>query len=81
QALFLRPPRSSDPSQCDLYLWGYLKDRVYELPLPRTLVQLRECNNIVVMSTDEMMLQNVWNELDYCLEVCHITQGAHIEHL
>jgi hypothetical protein len=28
-----------------------------------------------------MMLQNVWNELDYRLDVCRVTQGAHIEHL
>jgi len=23
----------------------------------------------------------VWNELDYCVDVCRITKGAHIEHL
>jgi len=27
------------------------------------------------------MLQTVWNELDYCVDVCRITKGAHIEHL
>ena len=27
------------------------------------------------------MLQTVWNELDYCVDVCRITNGAHIEHL
>jgi len=25
------------------------------------------------------MLQTVWNELDYCVDVCRITKGAHIE--
>jgi hypothetical protein len=24
---------------------------------------------------------SVWNELDYCVDVCRITKGAHIEHL
>ena len=27
------------------------------------------------------MLQTVWNELDYRIDVCRITKGAHIEHL
>jgi len=26
-------------------------------------------------------LQTVWNELDYRVDVCRITKGAHIEHL
>jgi len=27
------------------------------------------------------MLQTVWNELDYRVDVCRITKGAQIEHL
>jgi hypothetical protein len=27
------------------------------------------------------MLRTVWNELDYRVDVCRITKGAHIEHL
>jgi len=27
------------------------------------------------------MLQTVWNELDYRVDVCRITKGAHREHL
>jgi len=27
------------------------------------------------------MLQIVWNELDYRVDVCRITKGSHIEHL
>ena len=27
------------------------------------------------------MLQTVWNELAYCVDVCRITKGAHIEYL
>ena len=27
------------------------------------------------------MLQTVWNELDYRVDVCRIAKGAHIEHL
>jgi len=34
-----------------------------------------------IETTTADMLQTVWNELDYCLDVCKITKGAHIEHL
>jgi hypothetical protein len=27
------------------------------------------------------MVQIVWNELDYRVDICTITKGAHIEHL
>ena len=27
------------------------------------------------------MLQTIWNEFDYRVNVCRITNGAHIEHL
>jgi len=27
------------------------------------------------------MLQTVWNELDYRVDICRITKGAHIEHI
>ncbi|PNF20161.1 hypothetical protein B7P43_G00613 [Cryptotermes secundus] len=80
-ALFAWPPRSPDLTPCDFFLWGYIKDRVYVPPLPRTLVELRERIDAAVMTIDRMMLQNVWNELDYRLDVCRVTQGAHIEHL
>ena len=30
--------------------------------------------------TDDM-LQTVWSELDYRVDVCRTTKGAHIEHL
>jgi len=27
------------------------------------------------------MLTRVWQELEYRIDVCHVTRGAHIEHL
>ena len=57
------PSMSPDLMSCDFYL-GYLKDRVYVPPLSTTLIPLRERIGNAVMAIDEMMLQNVWNELD-----------------
>jgi hypothetical protein len=75
------PPRSPDLTPCDFFLWGYIKDLVYVPPLSRLLVELRERIAATLMTIDRMMLQNVWNELDYRLDVCRVTQGVYIEHL
>ena len=40
----------------------------------------RQCANVKETITADM-LQTVWKELDYSVDVCRITKGAHIEHL
>jgi len=44
---------------------------------PRTEDRIRTA--IETITAD--MLQTVWNELDYSVDVCTITNGAHVEHL
>jgi hypothetical protein len=36
-------------------------------------------NQIETITAD--MLEKVWNELDYRVDDCRLTKGAHIEHL
>ena len=60
---------------------GLRKDQVYVAPLPASIpelkVRIRTANETITAD----MLQTVWNELDYRVDVCRITNGAHIEHL
>ena len=42
KADFSWPPYSPDLNPADFFLWGYLKDRVYSDPIPRTTDQLKE---------------------------------------
>jgi len=44
--------------------------------IPELKVRIRTPTETI--TTD--MLQTVWNELDFCVDVCRITKGAHIEH-
>jgi hypothetical protein len=37
--------------------------------------------NLAVDSSDCQMLQRVWQELVYRLDICRVTKGRHIEHL
>jgi hypothetical protein len=64
---------------CDFFLWGYVKDRVYVPALPATLDDLQERINEAVNSITPDMLQRVWSELDYRIDVCRVTGGAPIE--
>jgi len=55
--------------------------KVYVPPLPASIpeMKVRIRNTIETVTAD--MLQTVWNELDYRVDVCRITEGVHIEHL
>jgi hypothetical protein len=49
--------------------------------MPRDLPQLRRRIVEAVAVIDSQMLQRVWQELDYRIDICHVTEGGHIEHL
>jgi hypothetical protein len=34
-----------------------------------------------VAAIDHLMLQHVWQELGYRIDICRVTKGGHIEHL
>ena len=69
--------RSPDLSPCDFFLWGYVK----VLPLPANIEEMKQRITAALETVTEDMLQRVWYELEYRLNVCRVTGGAHIEHL
>jgi hypothetical protein len=73
------PPRSPDLTVCDFFLWGYVNDRVYVPLLPANLDDLQERVTEAVNSITPDMLQRVWSELDYRIDVCRVAGGAHID--
>jgi hypothetical protein len=78
--LFAWPPRSPYATVFDLFLWGYVKDQgcsISSRKYPGTKVRIRTAIEAITVD----MLQTVWNELDYRVDVCITTNGAHIEHL
>ena len=50
-------------------------------PLPADLNDLRHRIEAAVASVTLDTLSKVWDELGYRLDVCLVTEGAHIEHL
>jgi hypothetical protein len=67
-------------SPFDFFLWGFIKDRVFVPPLPATLVDLRTRITAAITVIDDM-LQRIWHEHDYRLDVCRVMGGAYIDHL
>jgi hypothetical protein len=50
----------------------------------RNPLSLPDLNNRITVAMETItldMLIRVWQELDYRLDVCRVTKGAHIEHL
>jgi hypothetical protein len=78
-ALIPWPPRSPDLAPCDFFLWGYVKNKVYVPTLPRDLSELRQRIVAAVDTIDVDMLQRVWKELDYRIDVCRVTRGGHMD--
>ena len=60
-----------------------VKDQVYVPPLPASIPELKVRIRTAIETITADMLQRVWKELDYRVDVCtrRITKGAHIEHL
>jgi hypothetical protein len=59
----------------------YVKDQVYVPPLPASIPELKVRIRTAIETIAADMLQTVWNELDYRVDVCRITKGAHIQYL
>jgi len=74
------PPRSPDVIPCNFFLWGCVTDQVYAPPLPASIPELKVRIRTAIETITADMLQTVLNELDYRVDVCSITKGAHIEH-
>ena len=53
---------------------------MYIPSMPRDLAELRERITDAFVGIDLGMLGRVWQELEYRIDVCRITKGAHIEH-
>jgi hypothetical protein len=54
---------------------------VYAPPLPMSLKELRDRITHALQTITADMLHRVWDEFNYRVGVCRLTQGAHIEGL
>ena len=50
-------------------------------PYALDLAELRQRFEHAVAGIDHQMLVRVWQELDYRIDACRVTNGGHMEHL
>jgi hypothetical protein len=73
--------RSVITVQRDFFLWGFVKDSVYVPPLPTSIHEIRDWITHALQAITADMLHRVWDEFDYRVDVCRVTQGAQIQGL
>jgi hypothetical protein len=72
------PPWSPDLTPLVFFLWGYVKNIVYQVKI-NDLQHLKARIKEAVATVTPNMLQAMSNEVVYHLDICHATKGAHIE--
>jgi hypothetical protein len=60
-----------------LFLWGYVKDKVYSTPFP-DIDTLKARIRDALATVAEEMLEKTWREIEYRLDVLRATNGAHV---
>jgi hypothetical protein len=72
------PPRSADLTPMDCFLWVYVKNSVYGEKI-RDLQHLQDRIATAIATVTPEIIQRTWHEIEYRLDVCRATNGAHIE--
>jgi hypothetical protein len=70
------PSRSPDLTPLDFFLWGYMKNTVYQIKI-NYLQHMKASIRDAVATVTPNMLQATWNEVEYRLDICRATKGAH----
>jgi hypothetical protein len=74
-------PWPPNPTPMDFSFWRFVKDNVYIPPMPVDHQELRDRIVNAIALVRVTFLGKLWVELEYRLDVCHITRGCNIEHL
>lgn len=72
------PPRSPDLTPCDFFLWGHVKERVYQGTV-NTVEELKDRIERALRSVDGDMLERVFLEYQRRLRLCIRIRGGHVE--
>ena len=73
-------PHSPDLNPPDFYLWGYLKDRVYEHN-PQTIPDLKAAITAAIRAIPREECRRVIENFARRIQVCLQRRGAHLEHI
>ncbi|GFS43489.1 uncharacterized protein TNIN_90901 [Trichonephila inaurata madagascariensis] len=72
------PPRSLYLTPLDFFPWGFIKSIVCKQKISTVEELIKRIIQTIRLITPDR-LRNTWRELDYHLNICRATKGAHIE--
>ena len=72
------PPRSLDLTPLDLFVWGYLKSKVFLIP-PANLADLRQRITMEAAQISQDMIIRATNKIRRRAELCIRNDGGNIE--
>ena len=58
-----------------------MKELIFVPHFPANIEEMKQRITAALETVFKDMLKRVWHELEYRLDVCRVTGGAHIEHL
>jgi hypothetical protein len=65
---------------CDFFLWGYMKDLVFSIPIDTIQVLRERMENAVTIRNNRGMLERVEGSFRRYLHYCIDNNGGHFEH-
>ncbi len=74
------PPYSPDLNPCDYFLWGHLKDRVYQ-GSPQTIDQLKEAITTEVRAIGSEVLKRVFENFEKRARHLIVSEGHQFENM
>ena len=73
------PPRSPDLAVNDFWLWGYIRDKLYRDPRPRTLAALQDRLTSLLDDVEVEMIRASYRSFLRRCELCSENRGGHFE--
>ena len=73
------PPRSPDLAVNDFWLWGYIRDKLYRDPRPRSLPALQERLTSLLDDVEVEMIRSSYKSFLRRCELCSENRGGHFE--
>ncbi|GBM92025.1 hypothetical protein AVEN_126352-1 [Araneus ventricosus] len=73
-----RPARIPDLTPLDFFFWEYIMNIVYSENIT-DISQLKRRIRSAIETVTPQILHNTWRVIDYRLDICRATNGAHIE--
>ena len=64
------PPQSPDVAICDLFLWGYLKQTIWNLPVELQPQNLEQLGDTIIQACNSINKDMIANSFDRMLRHC-----------